>query len=82
MLRVRPWADLGGWGLRIGLRRRHGLITAGGPALAVTLRSGRTFVVTVPDPETAASLINGMKKRETESCTPPLHATVNRHEQH
>ncbi|GAA3608260.1 hypothetical protein GCM10022419_111450 [Nonomuraea rosea] len=69
VLGVRPWADFGGWGLRLGLRRRHGIITAGGPALAVTLQSGRTFVVTVPDPDTAASLINGLKKRESADST-------------
>lgn len=60
-LTVRPLADFGGWGIRLGPRRRHGVITAGGPALAIELRSGRTFVVTVNDPDTAVRLINGYK---------------------
>lgn len=71
VLAVRPWADFGGWGVRVGVRRRFGVITAGGPALAVTLRSGWTFVITVADPETAAALINGLKHRQAEAHDVP-----------
>ncbi|GAA3596114.1 hypothetical protein GCM10022198_20010 [Klugiella xanthotipulae] len=64
VIRISPLPDFGGWGLRWGARSRFGVITAGGPALAVHLRTGRTFVITVSDSETAASLINGLKERE------------------
>jgi hypothetical protein len=41
-----------------GLRRRHAIIAAAGPALAVTLHTGQTFLVTAPDPAAAASLMS------------------------
>jgi hypothetical protein len=61
VVRVDPMADFGGWGLRwvIGPSRkgRFGVITRRGPGLEVFRRDGRSIVVTVDDPGTAAAVL-------------------------
>ncbi|HEX4059008.1 MAG TPA: hypothetical protein VHX87_11935 [Galbitalea sp.] len=58
---VDPMADFGGWGLRwvIGPNRkgRLGVLTRRGPGLEVFRRDGRSIVVTVDDPGTAAAVL-------------------------
>jgi hypothetical protein len=58
---VDPLADFGGWGFRwvIGPSRkgRWGFITRRGPGLEVFRRDGRSIVVTVDDPGTAAAVL-------------------------
>jgi hypothetical protein len=58
---VDPMADFGGWGFRwvIGPTRkgRFGVITRRGPGLEVFRRDGRSIVVTVDDPGTAAAVL-------------------------
>ncbi len=58
---VDPMADFGGWGLRwvIGPNRRGrwGVVTRRGPGLEVFHRDGRSIVVTVDDPGTAAAVL-------------------------
>jgi hypothetical protein len=58
---VDPMADFGGWGIRwvIGPSRkgRWGVITHRGPGLEVVRRDGRSIVVTVEDPGTAAAVL-------------------------
>jgi hypothetical protein len=58
---VDPMADFGGWGYRwvIGPARtgRWGFVTRRGPGLEVFRRDGRSIVVTVDDPGTAAAVL-------------------------
>lgn len=60
--RVSPWRDFRGWGYRV-TPHRSGLVTREGEALALELVSGREFVVTVDDSQTAAALVNALVDR-------------------
>lgn len=60
---VDPVGQFGGWGWRWGFGRRSGVILRAGDALAVKRRSGATFLVTVDDADSAASLLNGLVAR-------------------
>lgn len=61
VLTVDPMADFGGWGVRWvigpGRKGRWGVITRRGPGLEVFRRDGRSIVVTVDDPGTAAAVL-------------------------
>ncbi|GAA1768637.1 DUF1648 domain-containing protein [Agromyces humatus] len=61
---VQPSAEFGGWGLRIGLDGRFGVVLHSGEALQVARRDGRVFVVTVDDAATAAALLEALTERE------------------
>jgi hypothetical protein len=52
-----PLGEFGGYGLRLGLGGRLGVVTRGGEALEVQRRDGRAVVVTVDDAATAAGLL-------------------------
>jgi hypothetical protein len=62
---IEPLADFGGWGIRWGNRRRFGIVLFAGEALEVERLDGRSFVITTPDAERAAALVNGMRARAT-----------------
>ena len=62
---VDPLGDFGGWGVRWGNRRRFGIVLQAGAALELERLDGRAFVVTTPDAERAAALVNGMRARAT-----------------
>lgn len=55
-----PTADFGGWGWRMSVDGRTGIIMRAGSAIQVTRASGKRFVVTVDDAETAASVLAGL----------------------
>ena len=61
VVEVDPMADFGGWGCRwvLGPTRkgRWGFVTRRGPGLEVFRRDGRSIVVTVDDPGTAAAVL-------------------------
>ncbi|HWM33513.1 MAG TPA: DUF1648 domain-containing protein [Pseudolysinimonas sp.] len=54
---VVPLGEFGGYGIRLGLGRRLGIVTRGGEALEVQRRDGRAVIVTVDDAATAAGLL-------------------------
>jgi hypothetical protein len=58
---IDPIADFGGWGIRWTIgpshRARWGIVTHRGPGLEVVRRDGRSIVVTVDDPGTAAAVL-------------------------
>ncbi|GIG28402.1 lipase chaperone [Cellulomonas marina] len=60
---VRPLADFGGWGYRLGRGGRVGYVLRTGDALEVSRTGGRTFVVTVDDAATAAALLTTLAER-------------------
>jgi uncharacterized membrane protein len=64
---VTPMADFGGWGIRY-LPGRFGVVLRTGPAIEVARRSGRIFVVTAPDAETGAALLQALVER---AAVPP-----------
>lgn len=57
VLQVAPMAEFGGWGLRIAVDGRMGVVLRTGEALQVTRTTGRVFVVTIDDARTAASVL-------------------------
>ena len=66
VVQVNPMAEFGGWGLRVSVDGRRGIVLRTGEALQVTRTTGRVFVVTVDDARTAASvLITAMKGTES-----------------
>lgn len=66
VVKVDPMAEFGGWGVRwvIGPRGkgRWGILTRRGPALEVVRRDGRSLVITINDPVTAASVLERYAK--------------------
>jgi hypothetical protein len=64
---VDPMADFGGWGLRWVIGPNHkgrwGFVTRRGPGLEVFRQDGRSIVVTVDDPGTAAAILETYAKK-------------------
>lgn len=60
---VSPMAEFGGWGLRVGLDGRFGVVLRAGEALQVTRRDNRVFVVAVDDATTAAALLVALSEQ-------------------
>ncbi|WIY83055.1 DUF1648 domain-containing protein [Propionimicrobium sp. PCR01-08-3] len=63
---VRPLADFGGWGRRLGRDGSHGVITASGPALRLDRGDEGAFLITVQDAESAAAAVNTLVNRRNE----------------
>jgi hypothetical protein len=61
--RVDPAAQFGGWGIRVGVDGRLGIVLHSGEAIQVTRRGGRTLVVTVDDAATGAGLLSALVSR-------------------
>ena len=57
VVQVNPVAEFGGWGLRIDVEGRMGVVLRTGEALQVTRTNGRVFVVTIDDAATAAAVL-------------------------
>jgi hypothetical protein len=57
---VQAISQYGGWGIRIALNGRLGVIVRSGEALEVHRSKGLDVVVTVDDASTAAALLNGL----------------------
>lgn len=60
---VRPFAEFGGWGYRVGRAGRVGVVLRTGEGLQVERTGGRSFVVTVDDAATGAALLNTLAAR-------------------
>lgn len=63
VVQVNPLREFGGWGLRMGLDGRVGVVLRSGEALEVTRTGGRRVVVTVDDAATGAALLNTLAAR-------------------
>ena len=59
VVQVSPVPEFGGWGYRISLDGRVGLVLRTGEAIEVTHSGGKRFVVTVDDAATGASVLSG-----------------------
>lgn len=62
-VRVDPSSEFGGWGIRVGLDGRLGIVLHSGEAIQVERRGGRTLVVTVDDAATGAGLLSALLDR-------------------
>lgn len=60
---VDPVREFGGWGYRIGVGGRAGVVLRRGDALEVRRSGGRVLVVTVDDAATGAALLNTLADR-------------------
>ena len=63
VVRVDPLREFGGWGLRMGVGGRVGVVLRGGDAIEVLRTGGRRVVVTVDDAQTGAALLNTLAER-------------------
>ena len=69
---VNPMAEFGGWGVRIAVDGRMGVVLRTGEALQVTRKRGRTFIVTIDDARTAAAVLTaGMNNTDRLNDTDP-----------
>ncbi|MEV4262474.1 hypothetical protein [Kribbella sp. NPDC049584] len=68
VIAVDPMADFGGWGFRWVTGPTHkgrwGILTHRGPALEVFRHDGRSIVITVDDPGTAAAVLETWAKKQ------------------
>ncbi len=67
---VRPM-EWGGWGYRgsVKLMKQAAVVVRGGPGVRLDLNGNKTFVVTVPEAELPASVINGYLLRDSHVAT-------------
>lgn len=61
---VEPVVEFGGYGMRLGLDGRRGIVLRAGTALEVRRATGRAVVITVDHAADAASVVNGLVQRE------------------
>lgn len=57
VVQINPMAEFGGWGLRVAVDGRAGVVLRTGEGLQVTRTSGKVFVVTIDDAATAAAVL-------------------------
>lgn len=62
VVHVNPVGEFGGWGLRIAVDGRMGVVLRTGEGLQVTRNNGRVFVVTIDDARTAAAVLTAAVK--------------------
>ena len=57
--------EWGGWGYRgsLALVKKAAIVLRAGPGLRLDLLNGRTFVVTIDDPQTPAALLSAETER-------------------
>lgn len=60
-VQINPMAEFGGWGWRIGLDGRRGIVLRTGEALQITRTDGRVFVVTVDGASDAAAVLETLR---------------------
>ena len=61
---VNPMGEFGGWGIRLSVDKRFGIVLRTGEAIEVTRANGRRFVVTVDDAATGAGLLQALVERD------------------
>jgi hypothetical protein len=66
-VRVDPFAEFGGWGWRLGLDGRRGVVLRRGDALQVTRTGGKVFVVTVDAATEAAAVLASLRQASTDA---------------
>lgn len=59
---INPFGEFGGWGWRIGLDGRRGVVLRTGEGLQVTDLRGKVFVVTVDGAAEAAAVLEGLRR--------------------
>ncbi|WP_298037130.1 DUF1648 domain-containing protein [uncultured Microbacterium sp.] len=62
-VQINPMGEFGGWGWRIGMDGRRGVVLRAGEALQVTQTTGRVFVVTVDGAADAASVLETLRSQ-------------------
>ncbi|MFE7406673.1 DUF1648 domain-containing protein [Isoptericola sp. NPDC057559] len=67
VVQVRPFAEFGGWGWRVGRGGRVGVVLRTGEALLVERTGGRSLVVTVDDAAAGAALLNTVAEHSRSS---------------
>jgi hypothetical protein len=76
---VDPFWEFGGWGLRVDVAGRVGLVTSQGPAVRIRRGDDSEVLITVADAPTAAALLNTLadstRSRSQDSATLPDRGT-------
>ncbi|WP_226532460.1 DUF1648 domain-containing protein [Microbacterium paraoxydans] len=68
---ISPFGEFGGWGWRIAVDGRSGIVLRRGPAIEVSRRGRRPFIVTIDGAEEAAALLQAYVDRARTSGTMP-----------
>jgi hypothetical protein len=66
-VRIDPFAEFGGWGWRLGLDGRRGVVLRPGDALQVTRTGGKVFVVTVDGATAGAAVLEALRRPSTDA---------------
>jgi hypothetical protein len=61
VVQINPLAEFGGWGWRLGMDGRRGVVLRTGEALQVTRQGGKVFVVTVDGAAEAGAVLEGLR---------------------
>jgi hypothetical protein len=70
---ISPFGEFGGWGWRVAVDGRQGIVLRRGSAIEVTRRDGRIFLVTIDGAEDAAALLQAYVDRSESPGTAPGH---------
>lgn len=68
---ISPFGEFGGWGWRIAVDGRSGIVLRRGPAIEVARRDRRPFIVTIDGAEEAAALLQAYVDRSRTPGTAP-----------
>ncbi|MDZ4045576.1 MAG: DUF1648 domain-containing protein [Rhodoglobus sp.] len=68
---ISPFGEFGGWGWRVAVDGRSGIVLRRGPAIEVSRRGRRPFLVTIDGAEEAAALLQAYVDRTRTSGTMP-----------
>ncbi len=63
VMEVDPFWEFGGWGLRVDVAGRVGIVTRKGPALRVVRGDRSEVIITIDDADIAAAMLNGHADR-------------------
>lgn len=70
-VQINPMAEFGGWGWRIGVDGRRGIVLRTGEALQITQTNGRVFVVTVDRASDAAAVLETLRAHNADDRRRP-----------
>lgn len=69
VVQLDPFREFGGWGWRLAVDGRRGIVLRAGEALQVTQTNGRVFVVTVDGASDAAAVLDALRIRAVDGPT-------------
>ncbi|MFK3676142.1 DUF1648 domain-containing protein [Microbacterium sp. NPDC090218] len=68
---ISPFGEFGGWGWRVAVDGRSGIVLRRGPAIEISRRDRRAFIVTIDGAEEAAALLQAYVERSRPAGAAP-----------